>query len=114
MRQPDTHSQMAGINAAGQPTLLKVADDGSLTATVTGASTQRTPTITTVTGSGTVAAGSRKLTFVFSSDFAGSVLGATFSGPTDNSVTIDAPSGDTLGAVIYTVTAGSVRIIQIA
>lgn len=75
--------------------------------------TARTPTITTAATDGTVAAGARGLTFIFSSDFAGTILGAAFSGGTDSSVTIPVPSGDTLGAVAYTISAGSARIVKV-
>jgi hypothetical protein len=77
------------------------------------ASAQLTPTITTVTTSGTVAAGARKLTFVFSSDFAGTVLTATFAGANDASISLDAPTPNTLAAVAYTVTAGTIRIVKV-
>lgn len=74
---------------------------------------ERTPTITTASSSGTVSAGARKLTFIFSADFSGTVLGAAFEGATDTAITIDAPSGDTLAAVAYTRSAGSVRIVKV-
>lgn len=72
-----------------------------------------TPTITTASTSGTVAAGSRGLTFVFSSTFTGTVLGATCAGATDSSLSIPAPPGTTLAAVAYIVSAGSVRILDV-
>lgn len=84
---------------------------GSVSAQTAG--TQRTPTITTAVASGAVPAGTRKLTFIFSSDFTGTVLGAAFTGASDASVTIDAPAGDTLGEVAYTVTSGSIRIVAV-
>ena len=74
---------------------------------------QRTPAISTVSASGTVTAGVRRVTFVFSSDFAGTVLTATFAGATDSSITIEAPAGDTLAAIAYTRSAGSMRILEV-
>jgi hypothetical protein len=86
----------------------------SVNVSVVGAvGTQQTPTITTAAGSGTVAAGKRRIEFIFSSDFAGTVLGATFSG--SRNLTLDfplLPPGDSYAAVAYTVTAGSVLIVS--
>jgi hypothetical protein len=72
-----------------------------------------TATITTVSASGSVGAGARSVTFVFSSDFSGTVLGATFAGSADSSITIAAPSGDMLEAITYTRSAGSIRILVV-
>lgn len=102
---------IVGQGSDGQPVALALNADGSIN--TTGAGVQRTPTISTVNSSGTVAAGARKLTFIFSGDFSGTVLGTAFAGGTDASLTIDAPAGDTLAAVGYTVASGSIRIIQI-
>ncbi len=74
---------------------------------------QRTPEGTTVTTSGTVTQGCRKLTFIFSTNFTGTVLGVTYSGANDASISYDAPTGDIIKAVPYTVTAGNIRIIDI-
>lgn len=102
---------IGGVDANGNAQTVLV--DASAGMKVQVASTQRTPSITTATASGSVPAGARKLTFIFSNDFAGSVLGSTFSGTNDASVTIDAPAGDTLAAVAYTITAGSLRIVEV-
>jgi hypothetical protein len=75
--------------------------------------TARTPTISSASTSGSVTAGARKITFIFSSDFTGTVLGVAFTGANDTYVNIDAPGNDTLTAVAYTVTAGSVRILKV-
>lgn len=98
-----------GATAANQAT----ANTSLATIATNTTSAQRTPTITTASGNGTVSAGARKLTFVFSTDFAGTVLGATFAGDDDASITIEAPANDTLAAVAYTVSAGSVRILKV-
>ena len=64
----------------------------SLTAIATNTnSAQRTQAIATVTGNGTVAAGAARVTFLFSSNFGGSILGAAFAGGSDSSLTIDSP-----------------------
>lgn len=77
------------------------------------AGVQKNVTITAATTSGTVAAGSQKLTLIFSADFAGSVQGAAFAGAADASLTLDAPDGDYLPVITYTVTAGTLRIVRI-
>lgn len=68
---------------------------------------QRTPTATVRTADGTIALGCRKLTLVFSSDFAGTVLGAAYPAGLF-SLTLDPPNGDTQAAVAYTISAGSI------
>ncbi len=82
-------------------------------APITQAGMIRTPSITTAVVSGTVREGARKVTFLFSTDFAGTVLGATFSGAANSFLTIDAPNDDTLGAIAYTRTAGTIRIVEV-
>lgn len=66
--------------------------------------------ITTATTSGSVTRGARSVTFIFSSDFAGTVAGVAFAGATDSSFTPPIQTGDTFSAIAYTVTAGNVRI----
>lgn len=82
--------------------------------TPAGGGVQRTVAIATVSTSGSVAAGARSVEFLFSSDFAGTVDGETFAGATDYSLgPLVAPQGDTLGAIAYTRSAGSIRIVTI-
>jgi len=71
---------------------------------------QRTLAISSVTSSGTVAAGAKDVEFIFSPDFVGTVLTVAFTGAADTSVRFSAPSTDTLGAIAYTRTAGTIRI----
>lgn len=114
---PATLSNMTGLplgtfpegNATGELALKVLVVNGG----ANGGGTQRTPTISTASSTGTVAAGAKKLTLVFSSDFAGTVLGAAFSGAADKSIDLNAPDNDTLAAVAYTVSAGSIRIIKV-
>lgn len=73
----------------------------------------RTPTISTATANGTVAAGTRNVTFIFSSTFTGSILGVAYAGSTDASQTFNAGSADALAEIAYTVTAGSLRIVEV-
>lgn len=75
----------------------------------------RTPAITTVTDSSAspVAAGAKYVGFIFSSDFAGAITGAPYAGPADASQDFTAPPGDTLAAIGYTITAGTLRIVTI-
>lgn len=71
------------------------------------------PAGTTATTSGTITAGARALLFVFSSDFTGTISGVAWSGATDASYSPPVQTGDTFAAITYTVTTGSVRIIQV-
>lgn len=76
------------------------------------------PTIATVTyGNATITAsvpaGARQVTFLFASDFTGTVLDAAFTGGVDGPLTLAAPGANKLGAISYTVTAGSFRLIDI-
>lgn len=81
----------------------------------TGASSgiARTLAISSVSADGTVAAGKKAVDFIFSSDFAGTVLGATFAGATDQVLSFVAPPGDTLAAITYTRSVGTIRISTI-
>jgi hypothetical protein len=75
---------------------------------------QLSPSIASVTTGGTIAAGKRYVEFIFSSDFAGSILGATFAGPRDLSYSLPfLPPGDSYGAIVYTISAGSARIVSL-
>lgn len=116
---PATLSNMTGLplgtvpEASGTGELaLKVMVVGT-TSGGGGSGTQRTASVTTVSSSGTVAAGARKLTFVLSPDFTGTILTGTFSGATDAAIPFDAPAGDTVGAIPYTISAGSIRILKV-
>jgi len=104
---------IVGKDSSGNPVPLKLSDDGTITATVSGAGTQRTQTITLLTTSGTIAAGARGLTLIFSTDFTGTVGGVAFNGANDSSFTFPIPSGDTIGAVSYVVTTGSIRAVKV-
>ena len=75
------------------------------------ATAQRTPAFSNVTTGGTVAAGKRKILFIFSSDYSGNVGGIPFLGNVDQQIEIPIPQGDTCDAVVYTVSTGSIRII---
>jgi hypothetical protein len=67
----------------------------------------------TKTTSGTVTAGCRGITFIFSADFTGTVAGKTFAGATDYSYSPPIQTGDTLAAIAYVVTTGNVRIVEV-
>lgn len=77
-----------------------------------GEGVQLVPDITTVSAGagGTVPAGKKYVEFIFSADFTGTVLGDAFVGTTDYSVPFEATGNNTLAAIAYTRTAGSVRI----
>ncbi len=53
------------------------------------------------------------MTFVLSTDFVGTILTVAYTGSTQ-SITLTAPENDTLAAIAYTVTAGSMDIVKIA
>jgi hypothetical protein len=70
-----------------------------------------TPTGITATTNGTIAVGDTlKVVFIFSSDFAGTVLGLAFAGANDAELTLEAEDLQ-LAAIPYTISAGSARII---
>lgn len=64
-----------------------------------------------VTTSGSTRASVRAVTFIFSSDFTGTISGIAFSGATDTSFTPPIQSGDSFVAISYVVTTGSIRIM---
>lgn len=76
---------------------------------------QLTPVTTTETDStnSPVVAGFRSVTFILSTDFAGTINTATYAGANDAVAPFDAPAGFTLGEIAFTVTAGNARIIKI-
>jgi hypothetical protein len=67
----------------------------------------------TATTSGTTTRGLRGVTFIFSSDFTGTVAGMTFNGATDTSYSPPVQTGDTLSAIAYVVTTGNIRIMPV-
>lgn len=108
---PNDFSAAATFGDPDKIIQLKIAQAVQVSAGL-GASTS-TPVITTASASGTVAAGFRQATFIFSPDFAGTVLGATFAGAADATLSLEAPGGSLLAAVPYTRTAGSARIVTL-
>lgn len=76
----------------------------------------RTVTGSTKTTGGTIAAGARKVEFIFSSDFAGTITATsgsiTYNGATDSAKTYVDQTGGLQPKLTYTVSAGSVRIIE--
>lgn len=66
----------------------------------------------TVSASGSIAAGFRAITFIPRASFAGTILGQTFAS-TDAAFTITAPPGCTLGPISYTRSAGTLTILTI-
>lgn len=85
--------------------------------TVTTIPTANSRTLTggaAVTGNGSVSSGAFSATFIFSTDFSGTVAGTTFAGTNDRSfATPPLPSGQTYGAITYTISAGSMRILTV-
>lgn len=66
-----------------------------------------------VSASGTVKGGCRSVTFIFSSDFTGTVDGLAYTGAADASMPFPAIGEHTYGVIAYTRTAGSIRIREI-
>lgn len=75
--------------------------------------TQRQVIAKSVTSSGFVSHGDRNVTFIFSSDFTGTIQAVAFAGSADKSLTLSAESQDVLGDIYYTVTGGTLRIIEV-
>lgn len=73
-------------------------------------SVQETPSASTVSTSGSVTAGARSVLFICSADFAGSILGVTRG--FGDVITISAQVNNTLGAIAYTRSAGSIDIYK--
>lgn len=113
----DQSASVHELQAEGEPRLLAKIYKNGIPVSATVASqptTARTPTITRVTSSGAspVVAGARSVTFVFSTDFVGTILAVAYTGAIQ-SITLTAPGNDTLAAIAYTVTAGSMDIIKL-
>lgn len=106
-------TQLAAATPAGSNIIGKVGIDqtaGQNLVQLTG--TQLTPVSELDTDGGTVAAGKKHIEFIFSSDYTGDVNGIAYTGSADAVQTFDAPPGYTLAAIIWTTTAGSVRVIS--
>lgn len=66
------------------------------------------------TSNGSVSSGAFAATFIFSSDFTGTIASTSFNGASDRSFTTPPlPSGQTYSAIAYVVTTGSVRILTV-
>lgn len=64
-----------------------------------------------------IKAGCSSVTFIFNSSFVGTIQGAAFTGSTDSSVFIPAngsgPGINRLSDVYFTITAGSLRVVEV-
>jgi len=85
---------------------------GAISGDFTPSSTQRTVTRTSVAVSGSIALGSRSVSMETSSDFAGTILGVTAQADRVYEFAVN-QNDDTLGAIAYTLTAGSIIITKI-
>lgn len=85
---------------------VKVVNTVSVTSTPSGAA--KTLTSIAPTTSGTVAAGKGSVSFLSSSDFVGTVNGVAF--PANSPKSIAANPGDTINAIAYTISAGTLYI----
>ena len=98
-----------GASAAKQD--AQITAEQAILAALTGV--VRTPAFTAATSSGTVAAGAKSVIFNFSPDFTGTILGTTVDLNAMGGIPFTAPSNDTLGAIIYTRSAGTLYITSI-
>lgn len=87
--------------------------DGSAPLTITPNSAQRAIVFSTMSASGTIAAGHKSIDIIFSSTFTGSLGGVAFAGATDTAIELKATSGDTLGSIAVAVSAGSIRVVTV-
>ncbi len=100
--------------AVGNSTGEWVAGAGAVNAQtqrVVTSSATRTAAKTTVVAGGTVAAGAQSVTFVTDTAFTGTITGDTT--PSNAVITFSVNGNDTLGAIAYTVTAGSMQILTV-
>lgn len=74
---------------------------------------QLTPASSTVTTDGTVAAGKYFVEFILSTDFSGTLNGIAYAGANDAYKSFPSQAGRALGAISYTVSAGSARLTTI-
>lgn len=81
---------------------------------LSGSSTGTTavPTTTAKVASGTVAAGCKQITFIASSDFAGTILTNPVL-PSSAGLTMTAPPGQTIGAIAFTRSAGTLYTVEL-
>lgn len=101
----------AGTNILGKVGIDQTTPGTTNGVQLTGA--QLTPVTSTVTTTGSVAAGKYSVEFIFSSDFAGTILTVAYAGATDAVKSFEAPAGRTLAAIAYTISAGSARLTTI-
>lgn len=73
---------------------------------------QRTIQSTAPTSGGSVTAGAKSVSFVTSSDFVGTINGAAFPASAAKSFSVPSPA-DTLPAIVYTISAGTLYIDKI-
>ena len=108
-----TKTQIVGFSTGGGGSLVNVKANpsGALTVESTESITQRTPSKSTVTSSGSVTAGAQSITFITSTDFIGTILGDT--AKASSTYTYSVNCNDTLAAIVYTCTAGSIEILKI-
>ena len=78
---------------------------------VLGTPSIETPSKTTVSTSGSVTTGVKSVTFITDSSFTGTILGDT--AQANGAYTFSASLNNTLSALVYTVTAGSMEITEV-
>lgn len=105
---PSNYSVLAGQDANGNPVLLTINSGGGI-----GAGVRRTPAVDVVTTSGTFAEGAKSVALAISTDFSGTILGAPFSGATQGGLDYTTDGADTIDAIPYTISAGSIYIISL-
>jgi len=108
-----TETTLALVKTVLDSLLVEIALKANLTDTqpVSIATTTETPSKTTVIADGTVASGAKSVTFITSSDFTGSILGDT--AQASAAYLFTASLNNTLGALAYVITTGSIEILKI-
>lgn len=76
-----------------------------------GGGAARTFALVAAVGNGTVAAGAKSVAFSSSSDFEGTIAGATFGASQTTGASVD--GADTIGAITYTRAAGTLYIATV-
>lgn len=110
--------QLLYFKSAGKgiPYVVAIGPDGNAIGGGAGSTSTLTPSgPTTLTVSGTIAAGARTISFVPSSDFSGSINGgSTLTGTSSGSAFKYGPIGEhTLAAINYVITTGTLTKIEI-
>lgn len=102
---------LEGVVSAEDGQTVYITPSSSLDGSTTVSQSNKTITTSTVSASGTVAAGAYRVVFELSADFTGSILGITRTGSTARSIDFDGGVAR-LNAIAYTRTTGTLTITE--